>query len=165
MNLFHVGIAEQDLFGGDSTLLFNTENVYYRAARPVVLENNSRILWYISKGNNRFSGTMNVSTSSYLTEINIDKPKVLFSKNKRLGIYRWADVLRTASDDINKDIMAFSFELNENFSKQISISELNNAYNKHLERDFFSPQTPFRISEELFYEIYRLGMKELIHEE
>lgn len=163
MNLFNVSISEQDLFGGESKLLFNTENVYYRAANPIVLSTQSRILWYISKDNNRFTDTMNVSTSSYIKHIEIDKPKVLFSKNKRFGIYNWNDVLKTAKNDINKKIMAFSFELNENFIKPVSISDLNNLYNKHLGRDFFFPQTPYKISEDLFFDIYSHGMRELIY--
>ena len=34
MNLFDSGMANQDLFGGDPTLILNVENVYYRSCRP-----------------------------------------------------------------------------------------------------------------------------------
>ncbi len=164
MNLFNAKIAEQDLFGGDERLLFNKENVYYRSAKPIVLQNNSRILWYISKDDNKYYNTMNIAASSYLEEVNIDKPKILFSKNRRLGIYKWADVFRTANNDLENKIMAFRFELNENFVSTVNINQLNQIYNHYLGKNFFYPQTPYKILEKMYIEIYSLGFKGVINE-
>ncbi|MDR3627424.1 MAG: GNAT family N-acetyltransferase [Ignavibacteriaceae bacterium] len=157
MNLFNVKISEQDLFGGDAQLLFNKENVYYRSAKSIILENNSRILWYISKGKNKSSDIMNISASSYLNEFEINKPKHLYAKYKRLGIYKWKDIMDTAKGVLENDIMSFSFDLTENFSRPINTIILNKIYNKYLGKNFFFPQQPYRISEEVYFEIYSNG--------
>jgi GNAT superfamily N-acetyltransferase/predicted nucleic acid-binding protein len=43
MHLFDPDIAKQDLFGAEPSLIFNVENVYYRASRPKVLSAPARI--------------------------------------------------------------------------------------------------------------------------
>ncbi len=161
MNLFNVKVSEQDLFGGEETLLFNKENVYYRSAKPNILKNKGRILWYISKGSGKYLYSMSISASSYLNEVEIGKPKVLFSKHKRLGIYNWSDILTTANGDITNDIMAFSFDLTENFSHPININELRSIYKIEMGREFFFPQTPFKIDEKTYFKIYNIGMREI----
>lgn len=156
MNLFHLNLSSDDLFGGKQELLFNKENVYYRSAKQRTLTNQSRILWYISKG--KFQDTMSISASAYVNEVEIDKPKTLFKKYKRLGVYTWNNIFETAHGDVNNEIMAFSFELTENFLTPIGFEQLNQLYNKHLKRNFFAPMIPTKIPENLFFEIYKLGM-------
>ncbi|MCP5061831.1 MAG: GNAT family N-acetyltransferase [Ignavibacteriae bacterium] len=159
MNLFNVKLAEQDLFGGDDKLLFNRENVYYRSGNKPTLRNNSRILWYISKGNKNFTETMNITASSYINDVEIDKPKILYKKHQHLGVYKWENIFETAKYNLDNNIMAFSFDLTENFNNSISRATLLQIYNKYLHRDFFSPQTPYKISENIYFEIYKKGMK------
>ncbi|MFA7419703.1 MAG: GNAT family N-acetyltransferase [Melioribacteraceae bacterium] len=155
MNLFHLRLSSDDLFGGKQELLFNKENAYYRSAKQKTLTNQCRILWYISKG--KFSDTMSISASAYVNEVEIDKPKILFKKYKRLGVYTWDNIFDTAHGDVNNEIMAFSFELTENFLTPIGFEQLNQLYNKHLKRNFFAPMIPTKIPENLFFEIYKLG--------
>ena len=157
MHLFQANISETDLFGGDTNLLFNKENVYYRSAKQKILESNSRILWYISKGSNKYSDTMTITTSSYLSEYEISTPKALYNKNKRLGVFQWKDVLNTANRDLDNEIMAFNFELNENFKHPITRGELNPIYQKYRKKDFFASPTCLRITEDMYFEIYSIG--------
>jgi predicted nucleic acid-binding protein/GNAT superfamily N-acetyltransferase len=89
MHLFDADIAGQDLFGGEASLILNAENVYYRSSTPKVLSAPGRVLWYVSAGNKRYQGSMHVKACSYLDDVEIGKPKQLFSKYKKLGIYNW----------------------------------------------------------------------------
>lgn len=159
MHLFDTGIAGQDLFGGEPSLILNAENVYYRAAHPKVLSAPGRILWYVSSGEGRYQGSMQIKASSYLDDVEIGKPKQLFSKYKKLGIYKWNDVFKdVAGGDLNKDIMAFKFSKTEVFSRPISLVELQEMW-KTDGKNFNNAVSPLAINKERFLEIYNLGMK------
>lgn len=158
MHLFDVGIARQDLFGGTPDLVFSLENVYYRAKKPQVLESPARILWYVSKGDAKYKGTMSIRASSYLDEIHIDKPKALFSKFRRLGVYKWSDILRKVKNDLEQEIMAFRFSYTEVFPKPISRNRLEEIWLKK-ENKQFHIQSPISISNKRFFHLYKMGIK------
>jgi GNAT superfamily N-acetyltransferase/predicted nucleic acid-binding protein len=158
MQLFDVTIAEQDLFGGDPSLILNAENVYYRSGFQKVLSAPGRILWYVSSGDKRYQESMCIKACSYVDDVEIGKPKQLFSKYKRLGIYKWKDVYNdVAKRDLNKDIMAFKFSKTEIFKTPIRYSQLREAWKS--EGQNFYPISPLRISSERFLSLYNLGMK------
>jgi GNAT superfamily N-acetyltransferase/predicted nucleic acid-binding protein len=159
MNLFDVGIAAQDLFGAEPSLIFNIENVYYRSSRQRVLSAPARILWYVSKGAGRYQETMSVRACSYLDEVVIDKPKPLFSRFRRLGVYRWEDVLRVAGGDMNREIMAFRFSGTETFEYPVDRSDLRRIWMDGLGRDFHPPMSPVSVPKEAFLRIYRMGLQ------
>ncbi len=159
MHLFDPGIAGQDLFGGEPSLILNAENVYYRAAHPKVLAAPGRVLWYVSLGDGRYQGAMQIKASSYLDEVEIGKPKQLFSKYKKLGIYKWNDVFKdVAGGDLNKDIMAFKFSKTEVFPRPVTLAELQEMW-KTDGKNFNNAVTSLAINKERFLEIYNLGMK------
>lgn len=159
MHLFDVDIARQDLFGSEPTLILNSENVYYRSSTPKVLTAPGRILWYVSAGNKRYQGAMQIKACSYLDDVEIGKPKQLFSKYRKLGIYKWNDVFKdVAKGDLNKDIMAFKFSKTEVFSSPISLVELQVMW-KNNGKNFNNAVSPLAVDQERFFEIYNLGMK------
>jgi predicted nucleic acid-binding protein/GNAT superfamily N-acetyltransferase len=159
MHLFDVDIARQDLFGSEPSLILNAENVYYRSSAQKVLSAPGRILWYVSAGKKRYQGSMCIKACSYLDEVEIGTPKQLFSKYKKLGIYKWKDVYNgVAKGDVNKSIMAFKFSKTEILSRPIPLSQLKSLW-KAEGKNFNNAQSPVFISKERFLEIYTLGMK------
>ncbi len=156
MNLFDYNLAKQDLFGGDPSLLFNIENVYYRSCKPKVLGAPGRILWYVTKGDGELNGLKSINACSYINEVTIDKPKALYKKNKNLGVYKWPDVYDVANKDINKDVMSFRFDFTEQFETKIKKTEINNIWQSERQCNFY-PRTPIEVSPELFYHFYKLG--------
>ncbi len=155
MYLFDYKLARQDLFGVDPSLLFNIENVYYRACKPQIIKAPGRILWYVTKGDGQASGLMSITACSYVNEVAVDKPKKLFKKNKNLGIYRWPDVYEVAHKNIEKNVMAFKFDFTEQFQKNIKKQKINDIWNENKNCDFF-PRAPIEISQELFHRFYNL---------
>lgn len=154
MHLFDSGIANQDLFGGEPSLILSVENVYYRSQRPNVLSAPARVLWYISKGKGDYMGTMSIRACSYIDEVIVDKPKKLFSRFRRLGIYKWEDVLKVANSNIDKKIMAFRFSNTEVFNRPIHRDELQKIWLSEMIRKFHI-QSPITIPLKLFFDIYK----------
>ncbi len=158
MNLFHAKLSEWDLFGAKQRLLFSYENAYYRSARQKLPKSPSRVLWYITKGNMNSDNTMEVCAASFVTNVMVDKPKKLFKKNQRLGVYEWKDVFKKANSNTDTDVLAFTFDQTELFEKPLSIDRLNYYFNKHHGKKFFPPQAPIKIGESLFFDIYKSGI-------
>ena len=159
MHLFDTGIAGQDLFGGEPSLILNAENVYYRAARPKVLSAPGRVLWYVSSGEGRYQGSMQIKACSYLDDVEIGKPKYLFSKYKKLGVYKWNDVYNeVAGHDLEKEIMAFKFSKTEIFKYPIYLSQLRAMWISEGKR-FNNAVSALSIGNERFLKLYNLGMK------
>ena len=61
-----------------------------------------------------------VRACSFLDEMVIDKPKVLYRQFERLGVYQWEHVFETADKDIDNDIMAIRFSNTELLTNPIS---------------------------------------------
>lgn len=110
--LFDERLASGSFLGVDVDLALNPEAVYYRAARPFVLNCPARVLWYVSHNEN-YSGTMAIRACSRIVELARGTPKQLFPRFRRLGVFAWRDVLATADGEIDKEIMAFRFDGSE----------------------------------------------------
>jgi predicted nucleic acid-binding protein len=159
MHLFDFNIARQDLFGSEPSLILNAENVYYRSGSQKILSAPGRLLWYVSAGRKRYQGVMQIRAYSYLDEVEIGKPKQLFSKYKKLGTYKWDDVYNgVANGDLDKDIMAFKFSKTEVFRNPIPLADLQTMW-KADNKNFNNAVSPLAISRERFFEIYKLGVK------
>lgn len=157
MHLFDAHISTQDLFGANPNLMFQLENVYYRSSFPKILSSPARILWYISKGKGDYQDVMSIRASSYLEEVCIDKPKPLFSRFKRLGVYNWENVREIAKENINNEIMAFRFSHTETFRNSIAWNELKIIWKEYGGKNF-QPQGPLKISAARFFELYSHGI-------
>jgi hypothetical protein len=156
MHLFDDDIAKQDLFGSKPTLILNAENVYYRKSNPKIPVSPARILWYVSNGKGRYSGLMQVKACSYVDEMLIDKPKVLFAKYKNLGVYEWSHVFDIADNNLDNELLAFKFSRTEIFPLPIARSSLKEMWNTQDKN--FNIQGPLHITKEQFFEIYTKGM-------
>jgi len=160
--LFEENITNQKLalFPTDENLVLNTQNVYYRSAKPKILEEQARILWYVSKDESHkyINGIQSITTSSYIDEIFIDKPKQLFKKFQRLGIYKWNDIYQTAKEDIENPIMSFVFSDTELFKNRIPLKQLKTIYKSFTGKNF-QILSPISIDNSLFLELYKLGNK------
>lgn len=157
MHLFDPHIAGQDLFGGEPSLMFNVENVYYRAAHPRVLAAPARILWYVSQGRAKYQGTMAIRATSYLDEVAVDTPKALFTQFRRLGVFKWEDVFEVAKGNINQQVMAFRFSMTEVFKHPIYRSDLDKIWQEEAGRPFHI-LSPLSIPKERFFRLYKIGM-------
>lgn len=155
MHLFDEDLARQNLFGAKAEVALAQENVYYRAARPKVLSAPGRILWYVSQEEG-CPGSKHVRACSILDELVIGKPKDLFRRFRRLGIYEWRDVLALAKNDISRDIIAIQFSNTELFSNPIPWQTLQQVLREERGRGS-QIQSPIRISNGTFMRLYQLG--------
>ena len=154
LELFDSELAKQTLYGADVELALNTESVYYRSARQIIVQCPGRILWYISdKG--QLDGIKAIRGCSSVAEVCLGKPSSLFRRFQRLGVYDWDHVFRTAKQDINRDIMAIRFHDTEQLTK--------------IDWDTFLPilrqhgvdanlESPVQIPATAFHAIYSLGL-------
>lgn len=146
-------VEKLDLFEPKYDLLLNRENVYYRSARPKILNAPARILWYSSeKASSNEKGS--IVAASYLDEIFIDNPKKLYKQFENLGVYKWGHIERTAR---GKDkIMAFVFSDTELFKKPISLKNIKIQFDKS-ENKKFMLVAPRKIKTETYLALYKFG--------
>ncbi|MEO8326465.1 MAG: hypothetical protein ABI618_11480, partial [Nitrospirota bacterium] len=153
--LFDEELSKQNLFPAPPELGLNREAVYYRAKNPSSdLPAYSRILWYVSK-DCKYQGTMHIKACSYVDEVAIGKPKYLFKRFRRLGVYDWESIFSLAKNDVNRDIMAIKFSYTESFSSPVPWQKFQDVL-----KDDNCPsriQSPHKIPSSTFFKIYRAG--------
>ncbi|MHC1781242.1 MAG: GNAT family N-acetyltransferase [Anaerolineaceae bacterium] len=156
MNLFDFKLGSQTLLGSDPSLVLRMENVYYRSAKTNLPKCPSRILWYVSRDKKRqFQGVMSIRACSYGEQVFVGSPKVLFKQNKKLGVYDWDNVLKTANNNPDNEILLFRFTRTEIFDSPIPLVEF-----KHLSGRKSAPQAPQIIDSGLFGNLYNYGTKQ-----
>lgn len=151
--LFDEHLATQTLHGADIDLALNSESVYYRSARQQIVKYPGRILWYVSdKG--KLSGVKSIRACSRIAEVVVDKPKALFRRFKRLGVYEWSDVFKTAGNDLDANVMAIRFHDTELLRpvKWDIFQEVLRANNVRT-----NLESPVSISSQVFEEIHALA--------
>ena len=153
-HLFDENLARQSLLGADIDLALNPESVYYRSARPGVVQFPGRILWYVSR-DSKFHDTMTIRACSRIAEVCIDKPKTLFKRFQRLGVYEWRDVLKTAKGDSYQEIMAVRFHDTEPIGP-VKLGKFQEILKGH--GILTQLQSPCRIPPLVFNEIYALAV-------
>jgi hypothetical protein len=100
---------------------------------------------------------MALRANSYIDEVVVDGPKAVFRRFRRLGIYSWNEVFKTAEFDLSKQVMAFQFSKTELFRNPLTWECLQGILLKH--RGKKNPLVaPVEIPEDCFLELYRLGM-------
>jgi len=104
---------------------------------------------YVSKGSG--DGSMTIKACSQLVEVVVGKPKELFRRFQRLGIYEWRDVYAVADNDISNDIVAFRFRMTEQFKNPVGVGALESL---GVKGPFMSPR---KISDSQFASIYAKG--------
>ena len=158
MNLFDPELGRQEMFGANPTLIFNTENVYYRSHRPSVLTAPARVLWYVNHSDN-YTNIQAIRACSYIDEVEIDLPETLYKKYRRLGVYERKNVMDVAKHKVDQPIMAFKFSRTENFDHPITRQELRTLWKNRLGKNFHN-QAPLKIDNEMFLSIYEIGFPE-----
>jgi GNAT superfamily N-acetyltransferase len=163
-DLFDENLANQMLplqeFGVKPELAFNREAVYYRSVKNSRgLNAPCRILWYVSEtqGERKGGGFYNVGyirACSYVDEVIIGKPKDLYRRFQRLGVYKLTDI-QNISMDKDGYIMSIRFSDTELFNNSVSKQQLQQI----LSKDNLLLISPYRITEEDFMKVYNLGMK------
>jgi GNAT superfamily N-acetyltransferase/predicted nucleic acid-binding protein len=148
-HFFDTELGSQLLFGLRDDLHLGVEGVYYRSAENNNLTVPGRVLWYVSKGDGE--GSMSVKACSQLEEVVEGKPKDLFRRFQRLGIYEWKDVYSAAKNEIANDISVFRFRMTERFRTPVDKKALAAL---GLLGPFMSPR---KISDAQFEAIFRMG--------
>jgi len=152
--LFDERLANQTLTGADVDLALNSESVYYRSARQRIVKYPGRILWYVSdKG--PLSGLKSIRACSRILDVSIDKPKCLFRRYQRLGVYEWTDMVRTTNGELDMDVMAIRFHDTELLKpvKWDTFQEILAA-----NRILTNLESPVSITSRAFEEIYALAV-------
>lgn len=155
-HLFDEEIARQTLWGAREELVFRNEKVYYRSKRNSRnIRSPARILWYVVK-DKRIPASMHVRACSLLSEVVVGKPKDLFRRFRRLGVYEWDDVLRIAGGRLEERIMALRFTNTELFRSPVSLKVLTEVM-RAVEGRRPILQSPQPISSASFANIYTMG--------
>jgi len=149
-HFFDDELASQYLFGTRDELLLGIEGAYYCSAKHRYLTAPARILWYVSKGIEK-TGSMSIKACSRLEEVMIGKPKELFKRFRRLGVYRWEEVYNAVRKNVDQDILAFRFSMTERFANPFSRNQLETL---GIKQPLLSPRY---ISDSQFEKIYSHG--------
>ena len=148
-HFFDAELGSQLLFGLREDLHLGVEGAYYRSAENNNLIVPGRVLWYVSKDTG--DGSMTIKACSQLEEVVVGKPKELFRRFQRLGVYEWPDVYAAAGNDISNEIVAFRFRMTERFKNPVGMDTLETM---GIRGPFMSPR---KISDPQFASIYTKG--------
>ncbi|MEA5574179.1 GNAT family N-acetyltransferase [Calothrix sp. UHCC 0171] len=161
--LFDEHLANQmlplDGFGAKPELAFNREAVYYRSVKnDRGLNSPCRILWYVSETQHEgkgkgFQNVGHIRACSYVDEVIIGKPKELYQRFQRLGVYKLSNVENIPKDKKSGNIMAIRFSDTELFNNPVSYQELQQVLNKNN----LLLVSPNEINKESFIRLYNLG--------
>ncbi|MFM7367289.1 MAG: N-acetyltransferase, partial [Sphaerospermopsis kisseleviana] len=132
-------------------LAFNREGVYYKAVTHRKLLNApGRILWYVSQDKS-YCGVSSIKACSFIDEVVIGKPKELYQRFQRLGVYKLDDIMKISKDK-NGDIMAIRFSNTELLKYPIPLQKVQEV----LDNKTTLP-SPLKIENYHFLQLYRLG--------
>ncbi|PZX52565.1 acetyltransferase (GNAT) family protein [Algoriphagus chordae] len=156
--LFDYYAANDSIFGAKASVVWNRENVYYRNVKPVSEKNPSRILWYSSSSSDKYSiRTSSIVACSYLDESQIGEAKELFRLFKHYGIYEWKNIFQLAKHSPKTIIKALKFSDTEVFKYAVPFSQVNDIlFTNGRKRNSFTG--PLEVSNQIFLEIYKLGV-------
>ena len=154
IDLFDYKLGSQTLFGSNPSLVLRMENVYYRSSQTKLPQAPSRVLWYVSRGTStHLQGVMSIRACSYVEDVVIGSPKILFNQFKKLGVYSWKNVFKAAGNNLQNEILSFRFSRTEMFDSPIKLSEF-----KLFSGSKSAPQAPQKIDNDLFFKIYQHGI-------
>jgi predicted transcriptional regulator len=149
--LFDARLAETTLFAREPVLGLSREHVYYRSpGNSKSLAGPARVVWYVKQ---RPPGhpVGHVRAISHLVEVEVDRPRTLYSRHARLGVWTQAQVAKAAEP--SGRAMALRLADTELLERPVSIGELRSIYEGEGKR-FSAPQGPVSISERMFCLIY-----------
>ncbi len=154
--LFDTQSAEGTLFGRRTQLGISREHVYYRSWRNSNdLASPARILWYVS-GLTPYQAEGHIRAISQLREVQVDRPRSLYRRFSRLGVYTENDVTNISSDDGR--VMALRYIDTELFDDPVSLTRARHVATR-LGEKFPVLQSPSPVSEGFFTAIYEEGSR------
>ena len=155
--LFGLVNDQTDLFGPPQELAFSLDHVYYRAARPQIVEAPARVLWYVSGDGKQADDRMRIRAVSQIREVAVGQPSPLYRRFAPLGVYRWPQVLELAKHDLSSEIMCIRFDRTELINCGPTFSEIQSTLERHGTRN--NLQSPVRISHAAFCDLYRPSIR------
>lgn len=145
--LFDADLASRDLFGARLETALALENVYYSSS-SIVLPEGARILWYVS------DTEQSIRAASISLGTIRGTAKQLFRRFSRLGVYAWQDLMKKASGDPDKQLLAYRFAYTERLSRPVSWADVQAILQQHTGRG--NPFAgPTRVPEQVFFDVYR----------
>jgi GNAT superfamily N-acetyltransferase len=149
-HFFDSELGSELLFGLNEELHLGIEGAYYCSKRNTILEAPARVLWYVSKGPEG-RGSMSIKACSRIEEVFLGKPKEVFKKFSRLGVYQWRDIFKAVEGNLDEPLLAFRFSMTERFVSPVGVEELKRL-------GILPPiMSPRKTTADQFAEIYRLG--------
>ena len=150
ISLFDRHQSANDLFGGKKSVLLRWDNVYYRRkTHHKILSPPARILWYVS-GN-----VGEIVAVSHLDAVEIDIPKALFRKFKKIGILKWKDLWDMCGGDPSSEIMALRFSHTFLLRAPISLKNLRDVFKK--DEVGLTLRSPSIVPTKTFQRLFELG--------
>ncbi len=156
-DLFDQELAQEVIWGAREELALKREVVYYCTKPKISIKSPGRILWYVSATGTEGKSSYTVDVGairacSQLDEIVIGKPKDLYKMFRRLGVYNFQDVLRTAKNDENKEIMAIKFSDTQLFNNPVLFQDFEKILGRKIRM-----QTSAKIAAKEFELLYNIG--------
>lgn len=153
--LFDAELARWDLFGADHRLALALENIYYSAS-AITIPPGSRILWYVSKSGRQ--AVKEVRACSLCVETVREPAHQLFRRFNRLGVYKWADIVRVTRGDPSSELSAYRFAFTETFATPISWGSIQQILAQRTGKA--NPLAgPVKVPPQVFFDIYTTGME------
>lgn len=145
--LFDAELASRDLFGARLETALALENVYYSSSTITIAEG-SRILWYVS------DTEQSIRAASIALGTVRGSAKQLFRRFSRLGIFGWGDLMKKASGDPDKALLAYRFAYTERLAHPVPWAQVQAIIEQHTGRG--NPIAgPTRIPEQVYFDVYR----------
>jgi GNAT superfamily N-acetyltransferase len=150
--LFEANLADATLFSRDPVLGLSREHVYYRPPGTTrSLAGPARVLWYV-KGGKAGHRVGHVRAVSHLLEVVCDRPRTLYNRYARLGVWNQRQVEQAARR--TGQAMALRLTDTELLERPLSLPVLRAVY-AETGATFHAPQAPVRVSERMFCLLYR----------
>jgi GNAT superfamily N-acetyltransferase len=150
--LFDANLAEATLFARDRALGLSREHVYYRApGTNRSLAGPARVVWYV-KGGKPGHPVGHVRAVSHLIEVQRDRPRTLYRRFARLGV--WDQTQVESAAERSGLAMALRLTDTELFDRPLDLPGLRSIY-KDAGETFHPPQAPVSVSEHTFCLLYR----------
>lgn len=149
-SLFDAELATLDLFGAEHSVALALENAFYSGS-PVQIPDGSRILWYVSGKEHERVGQ--VRACSLVLESVRDRARKVFRRFRRLGVYTWRDVRRTA-DGPDELVTAYRFAFTERLASPVSWDRLQGLL-REVQGHGNPIAGPAKVSNDAFVRLYR----------
>lgn len=150
--LFDANLAGATLFSRDRALGLSREHVYYRPpGTNRSLAGPARVIWYV-KGGKAGHPVGHVRAVSHLVEVLCDRPRTLYRRFARLGVWDQTQVAQAA--ERTGQAMALRLTDTELLDRPLDLPRLRSIY-KEAGEIFHAPQAPIRVHEHTFCLLYQ----------